>query len=78
MDVQLVNEPEAIALSLTDNGRGFVPGQVEQRMGHGLVNMRDRARSLGGQLIVRPAPGGGTEVRVSIPKSRPGLPASHS
>ena len=68
MEVQLVNETKAIVLSLTDNGRGFVPDQVEQRMGHGLVNMRDRARTLGSQLSVQLAAGGGTEVRVSIPK----------
>jgi signal transduction histidine kinase len=68
VDVRLVNEAESIVLSLTDNGRGFAPEQVEQRMGHGLMNMRDRASALGGQLSVRPAAGGGTEVRVSIPK----------
>jgi signal transduction histidine kinase len=68
VEVQLVNQGEAIVLSLVDNGRGFAADQVEQRMGHGLVNMRDRARTLGGQLSVQPAAGGGTEVRVSIPK----------
>ena len=68
MEVQLVDEAEAVVLSLADNGRGFEPAQVEQRLGHGLVNMPDRARTLGGQLSVRSAPGGGTEVRVSIPK----------
>jgi len=78
LEVQLVNEPEAIALSLTDNGRGFVASQVEQRMGHGLINMRERARALGGQLSVRPAPSGGTEVRASIPKLRNGAPGSRS
>jgi signal transduction histidine kinase len=68
--VQLVDEAEAVVLSLADNGRGFDPSQVEQRLGHGLVNMPDRAHTLGGQLSVGPAPGGGTEVRVSIPKLR--------
>jgi signal transduction histidine kinase len=68
MNVQLLNEADAVVLSLTDNGRGFVPEQAEQRMGHGLVNMRERARALGGQLSIRSAAGGGTEVRISIPK----------
>jgi signal transduction histidine kinase len=63
-----VNEAESIVLSLTDNGHGFAPDQVEQRMGHGLVNMRDRASALGGQLSLGPAEGGGTQVRVSLPK----------
>ena len=69
VDVHLMNEAEAIVLSLADNGHGFAPEQVEQRMGHGLANMRDRARALGGELNLRPAEGGGTQVRVSIPKS---------
>jgi len=69
VDVHLMNEAEAIVLSLADNGHGFAPEQVEQRMGHGLANMRDRARALGGELNLRPADAGGTEVRVSIPKS---------
>jgi|SRR5579859_3605450 len=69
VDFQLVNEAESIVLSLTGNGRGFAPDQVEQQMGHGLVNMRDRASALGGQLSLLAADGGGTEMRVSIPRS---------
>jgi two-component system, NarL family, sensor histidine kinase DevS len=69
VDVHLANEPDAVVLSLADNGRGFAPEQVEQRVGHGLVNMRDRASALGGQLSLGPAESGGTEVRITIPKS---------
>jgi signal transduction histidine kinase len=69
VDVHLANEPDAVVLSLADNGRGFAPEQVEQRIGHGLVNMRDRASALGGQLNLGPAESGGTEVRIAIPKS---------
>jgi len=78
MEVQLINAAETIALSLADNGRGFEPSQVEQRMGHGLINMRDRAHTLGGQLSVRPAPGGGTEVRVTVPKPPRTTAGSHA
>ena len=67
VDVHLIDDAETIVLSLADNGRGFAPEQVEQRVGHGLTNMRDRARALGGELSLRPAEAGGTEVRVSIP-----------
>jgi signal transduction histidine kinase len=38
------------------------------RLGHGLENMRERTQALGGELSLRPADGGGTEVRVSIPR----------
>jgi two-component system, NarL family, sensor histidine kinase DevS len=47
VDAHLVNEAEAIVLSLADNGRGFAPEPLEQRIGHGLVNMRDRVMALG-------------------------------
>jgi signal transduction histidine kinase len=56
-----------VCLSLRDDGRGFDPARVEQRVGHGLDNMRARAESLGGRIeIVQPA-AGGTEVRASLP-----------
>jgi len=69
MEVRLIDQGEAATLALADNGRGFKPEQVEKRVGHGLVNMQDRARSLGGKLSIGPAANGqGTEVRVVVPK----------
>jgi signal transduction histidine kinase len=68
MDVRLADTGKRVTLSLTDNGRGFEPDQAERRVGHGLMNMRDRALALGGELTIDSAKDGGTEVRVSIPK----------
>jgi signal transduction histidine kinase len=45
----------------------MVESEVEHRMGHGLENMRDRAKSLGGSIAIGPVETGGTEVRVAIP-----------
>jgi signal transduction histidine kinase len=70
VDVRLVLEAGSVVLSLADNGRGFVEDEVEKRMGHGLMNMRDRAQTLGGDLLLRPVATGGTEVRVAIPQTR--------
>jgi two-component system sensor histidine kinase UhpB len=67
VEVHLTREDGGVVLSLSDNGRGFVETEVEQRMGHGLVNMRDRAHSVGGSPTLRPAAAGGTEVVVTIP-----------
>ena len=69
VDVRLALEDSSVVLSLADNGRGFVEAEVEKRMGHGLMNMRDRAQTLGGNLLLRPVPSGGTEVRVAIPQT---------
>jgi signal transduction histidine kinase len=54
VDVHLDNDAETIVLTLTDNGRGFAPEQVEHRMGHGLANLGDRARA---RRPAQPAPG---------------------
>ena len=67
VDVRLTSKDGGVALSLADNGRGFVESEVEHRLGHGLMNMQDRARSVGGSLSLRPVETGGTEVRVTIP-----------
>jgi signal transduction histidine kinase len=67
VDVRLTREDSRVVMSVADNGRGFVETEVEQRMGHGLMNMRERARSLGGTFSMHAAAGGGAEVRVSVP-----------
>ncbi|MCC7361572.1 MAG: GAF domain-containing sensor histidine kinase [Anaerolineales bacterium] len=66
--VTLKTQPDGVALTVRDNGRGFVLSREQQRVGHGLMNMRDRAQALHGELTVGPAEGGGTEVRVFMPK----------
>ncbi len=58
---------DGVVLLIRDNGRGFSAADTEQRIGHGLMNMRDRAQALHGQLTVYPAAGGGSEVRVFMP-----------
>ena len=45
--------------------------------GHwGLVGMRERARSVGGEISVRSAPGAGTTVRLDVPMRAACQPAS--
>jgi signal transduction histidine kinase len=64
----LTDDGERVTLSLQDNGRGFNADEVERRVGHGLMNMRDRAAALGGELTYHSSTGQGAEVRVSFPK----------
>ncbi|MGW4792370.1 sensor histidine kinase, partial [Nonomuraea sp. NPDC004297] len=52
-----------LTLSVRDDGDGFE--QTEPR-GLGLVSMRDRAESVGGEMSVESVPGGGTTVRVEV------------
>ena len=71
MEVRLVREDGAVILSVKDNGQGLVESEVERRMGHGLQNMHDRAKAVGGSITIGPVETGGTEVRVAVPGSDP-------
>jgi signal transduction histidine kinase len=68
MQVRLNAQGTEVQLSLRDNGRGFDAGQVERRVGHGLMNMQDRVMALSGELTIHSPAGQGTEVRVTLPK----------
>jgi two-component system sensor histidine kinase DevS len=60
----------AVMLQIIDNGRGFESEPSSGPLGHGLSNMRERARSVGGGLTVVSSPGEGTTVTVRLPGRR--------
>ncbi len=64
--------PEAggLYLTLRDDGRGFDPPAAQRSEQYGLVGMRERVESLGGQFEVISAPGKGTELRICL-EARP-------
>jgi signal transduction histidine kinase len=68
VEVKLLERPETIELSFRDNGRGFQLNSVERRVGHGLMNMRDRVLAVGGECSVLSQTGQGTEVVARVPR----------
>jgi signal transduction histidine kinase len=61
---------EQATLVIEDNGQGFDVDRREApaiEHGHGLNNINDRVRELGGQLEVESAPGAGTRLRAVFP-----------
>ncbi|CAB1128788.1 Histidine kinase [Candidatus Hydrogenisulfobacillus filiaventi] len=56
-----------LTVSVADNGRGFDPDAPRDPTHQGLTNMRDRARALGGQVVIASRPGKGTLVRIRVP-----------
>jgi len=69
IEVRLMRDSGDIVLFLKDNGIGFKPERVERRVGHGLMNMHDRALAIGGIFNVGPGSDGrGTQVQVRIPR----------
>lgn len=69
VSVRLRFTEKAVEIEIADDGRGFDPAEVEGGMG--LVNMRERASSLGGEFSLSSAPGKGSTVRVVVPLGEP-------
>lgn len=58
-------EAGRLVLKLSDNGQGFDPDRATE--GNGLMNMRRRAKNLGGELEVISQPDVGTTVILKVP-----------
>jgi len=65
--VGLALEDDELRMWVTDTGRGFDPDEVRSRDHQGLINMRDRALSMGGRLEIDSGPGRGTRIIVHVP-----------
>ena len=60
--VRLTEADSAPVLGIEDNGRGFVPADVDRTAGSGLRNLSARAGEISAQLTIDSAPGNGTRV----------------
>ncbi len=70
---------DRVEVIVTDDGAGFEPSTVADGVarGHmGLAGIRERAALAGGWTALASRPGGGTEVRVSLPLAPPDAPTS--
>lgn len=63
--IAFLKKDNLLLLTLTDNGKGFDLAAASS--GNGLRNMNERARTLGGELLMNAAAGKGTEVVLSLP-----------
>lgn len=73
VQVELTFGSQAVSLCVRDNGQGFNP-ELQRGKGFGLVGMRERIQSLGGQLTIASQPGQGTEVIAVVPLASGILP----
>jgi signal transduction histidine kinase len=62
-----IDHPPALVLEVKDNGAGFAATQQKPH-GLGIQNMRHRSEAIGATLLIEPADGGGTRVRLTLPK----------
>ncbi len=63
--IRVCYEPDAVALEVTDDGRGVNGGATGG--GHGLLGMRERVAVYGGSFEAGPRAGGGFRVTVRLP-----------
>ncbi|MFJ8827751.1 GAF domain-containing protein [Streptomyces sp. NPDC102467] len=59
VDVHVIVRTGELILTVTDDGEGVAKGAARS----GLANLEERARALGGSMIVERGPGGGTRLR---------------
>jgi signal transduction histidine kinase len=71
IEVALEAKPDALLLSVADDGSGFSQENGYGRTGHyGLIGMRERAAQIGADLELESEPGRGTKVTVVTPLNR--------
>ncbi len=69
-DISVVASGDDVVLTVTDDGVG--PGDAEPgERGFGLAGIRDRAALVGGSFAFGPADGGGSRLRVVVPRTAP-------
>jgi PAS domain S-box-containing protein len=59
--------PQGIDVSISDDGCGFDPGEILIKKTFGLMGMRERALTLGGDLTIHSGSGRGTTIAVKVP-----------
>ncbi|MDB5772152.1 MAG: response regulator [Burkholderia sp.] len=65
--IELYSDNGILSMKVADNGVGMFPGCRRKANSFGLVGIKERVSSLGGELIIENGPDKGTTVRVSIP-----------
>jgi signal transduction histidine kinase len=62
-----IEDSNVLCVEVRDDGRGMPDPGEKPSVGVGLTSMRERASELGGSLVIKPLPEGGTSVRARLP-----------
>jgi signal transduction histidine kinase len=71
VSIELQYAAASICLTVVDDGQGFAAGQSSPAGHFGLLDMRERAQSMGSHLRVESEPGRGTRIAVEISLNPP-------
>jgi PAS domain S-box-containing protein len=67
VSIRLSKFQDGLRLFVNDNGPGFDPVAARGKPGLGIISMQERAKLVGGSLVVRSRPGDGSEIEVMVP-----------
>jgi signal transduction histidine kinase len=67
VQIELLYASTSICLTVTDDGTGFAASQTSPTGHFGLLDMRERAQSMGSELKIDSEPGRGTRITVNVP-----------
>jgi signal transduction histidine kinase len=70
VNVRFTDKGDTVVLAVKDNGKGITEAQLQSPGSFGLIGIRERIHSLGGEIIITGSPGSGTEVSVEVPKKK--------
>ncbi len=70
LTVKLESQQGKIQLTVSDDGVGFRPDEVNGTGHFGLAGMRERAQSAGGKLSITSGPGKGTTVQLTVSEDK--------
>jgi PAS domain S-box-containing protein len=65
--VEMIHQANVLELSISDDGIGFDPELARNSHGLGLISMRERLRSVSGELSIWSKPSLGTQVKGTVP-----------
>lgn len=66
-NVEVRESGNVLRFSVSDDGEGFLASKA--RVGAGMIHMKDRMATVGGELKIRSRPGQGTEISGEVPLS---------
>jgi signal transduction histidine kinase len=65
--ITLEQDKGGLTFVIRDDGIGLSSGSEQRKLSHGILGMRQRITSLGGQFQIGGAPGTGTTIRIFVP-----------
>jgi signal transduction histidine kinase len=69
-EIRISISNDTLGVTISDNGRGITEEEITQKNSLGLLGMKERMLSIGGDILITGIPGAGTVVRLVIPLQR--------